>query len=77
MATYQLLFGSVSWPEPDERPTKNPLPVPVPTEKLSVRLPRGVKAHLEEAAEREGITAEAWAERVLARNVRPNGATAH
>ena len=77
MATYQLLFGSVDWPDPDERPKKNPVPSPAPTEKLSVRLPRALKAHLEEAAEREGLTAEAWAEKVLARSIRPNGAAAH
>ena len=76
MATYQLLFGSVDWPDPDVRP-KNPVPTPAPTEKLSVRLPRALKAHLEEAAEREGLSPEAWAEKVLARSIRPNGATAH
>ncbi len=78
MATYQLLFGSVDWPDPDERPQpKNPVPAPERTEKLSVRLPRALKGHVEEAAAREGISPEAWAARVLASTVRPNGAVAH
>ncbi len=78
MATYQLLFGSYEWPDPDEsRSKKNLVPRPEPAEKLNVRLPRALKGHVEEAAAREGISPEAWAEKVLARSVRPNGATAH
>jgi predicted HicB family RNase H-like nuclease len=76
MAMYQLLFGSVDWPEPDERPKNAVVPTPERTEKLSVRVPRALKGYLEEAAEREGLSAEAWAAQVLARSVRPNGATA-
>ncbi len=77
MAIYQLLFGSVEWPEPDERPKKSIVPAPQRTEKLSVRLPRALKGHLEDAAAREGVSAEAWAAQVLARSVRANGAGAH
>jgi hypothetical protein len=77
MATYQLLFGSYTWPETDDRPEKNLVTTPPRTEKLSVRLPQALKADVEEAAEREGITPAMWAEKVLARSIRPNGATAH
>jgi predicted HicB family RNase H-like nuclease len=77
MAVYQLLFGSVEWPEPDERPKNRVIPAPERTEKLNVRLPRALKGYLEEAAEREGVSAETWAAQVLARSVRPNGASAH
>ena len=77
MATHQLLFGRYDWPDDgDDRP-RNPVPAPPRTEKLSVRLPRTLKAHVEEAAAREGVTPDAWAEKVLARSIRPNGATAH
>ncbi len=77
MATYRLLFGSHEWPDPDERPKKNLVPSVARTERLNVRLPRGLKGHVEEAAAREGVTPEAWAENVLSRSIRPNGATAH
>ncbi len=76
MATYQLLFGSYEWPEPDE-PKKNLVPAPDRVEKLNVRLPRALKGHVEEGAAREGISRVAWAAKVLARSIRPNGATAH
>jgi hypothetical protein len=76
MPTYQLLFGSHDWAESDDRPKPYPVSMPPRTEKLSVRLPRALKARLEEAAERDGLTPEAWAERVLSSNVGPNGATA-
>ncbi len=69
MAIHQLLFGSYDWPERDERPKKYPVGMPPRIEKLTVRLPRGLKEHVEEAAERDGISAEAWAAEVLARNV--------
>ena len=76
MPTYQLLFGSHDWPENDDRPRPYPVSMPPRTEKLSVRLPRALKARLEEAAERDGLTPEAWVERVVASNVRPTGASA-
>lgn len=77
MAIYQLLFGAVEWPEPDEHPRKNIVPVPQRTEKLNVRLPRALKGHLEEVAAREGVSAETWVVQVLSRSVRANGAAAH
>lgn len=78
MATYQLLFGSYDWPDPDERPSRlEPAPAPEPVAKLSVRLPRALKGHVEAAAARSGLTPEAWAAEVLAQSIRPNGATAN
>jgi predicted HicB family RNase H-like nuclease len=77
MATHRLLFGAYVWPERDERPEKNPVPAPPRTEKLSVRLPRALKSRVDEAAQREGVTPEAWAQMVLERSIGRNGATAH
>ena len=78
MATYQLLFGSYDWPEPDERPKRLvAVPDPEPVEKLSVRLPRALKGHVEAAAARSGLTPEVWVAEVLAQSIRPNGLTAN
>lgn len=78
MATYQLLFGSHEWPTADDRPARRAAaPAPERTEKLNVRLPRALKRYVEEAASREGLTAEAWAEQVLSRSIRANGAGAN
>ena len=78
MATYQLLFGSYDWPNPDEQPKRLALvPEPQPVEKLSVRLPRALKGHVEAAAARRGLTPEVWAAEVLAQSIRPNGAPAN
>ncbi len=77
MATHRLLFGSYSWPDHDERPEKHAVPVAPRTEKLSIRLPRTLKSRVEEAAGREGVTPEVWAEKVLLRSIGRTGATAH
>ena len=76
MATYQLLFGSHDWSESDDRPKPYPVSMPPRTEKLSVRLPRALKARLEDAAAREGVSPETWAAQVLGQSVPPDGASA-
>ena len=76
MATYQLLFGRYDWRESGDGPNE-PLPAPARTEKLNVRLPWGLKDDVEEAAARDGLTPEAWAEKVLARSIRSDVATAN
>jgi hypothetical protein len=73
MATYSLLFGHAEWPDPTDascRPTQADYE-PLPVERLTVALPVGLKSRLDETAALQGVPAEAWIVRALARSVDP------
>jgi hypothetical protein len=59
--------------EPDV-PEEPPAPGDDLSARITLRLPGGLKAGLEAAAAREGVSANAWIVRALARAVEPRGA---
>jgi hypothetical protein len=74
MATYSLLFGHAEWPDQTARSRRvrsTPEADPAPVERLTVALPVTLKSRLDATAALEGVPAEAWIVRALARSVDP------
>ena len=73
MATYSLLFGHAEWPDSSDscRPAHAVEPEPLPVERLTVALPVGLKSRRDQTAALQGVPAEAWIVRALARSVDP------
>ena len=74
MARYALLFGYLDWPEPDgRRPLAHTLEDAEiePVSRLTLRLPAALKRRVEATAALEGVPADAWIVRSLARSVDP------
>jgi predicted DNA binding CopG/RHH family protein len=67
MALYSLLFGHAEWPE--DRPFDSTQARDVDAldrdERLSVRVPDGLRQRVEASAALEGVPAEAWIVRAL------------
>jgi hypothetical protein len=59
--------------EPD-MPDEPPAPGDDLSARITLRLPEGLKAGIEIAASREGVSANAWIVRALARAIEPRGA---
>ena len=72
MAIYSLLFGHAEWPDADETAARPPAVRPEPqTARLTLRVPEVLKGRLEASAALEGVPAETWIVRALARSVDP------
>jgi HicB family len=64
---YTQLFTRVDWPTPP----RHPVPRPVPTARLSLRVPKALKRRVEASAELEGVAPNEWVVRALSRSVDP------
>ncbi|MBA2475241.1 MAG: hypothetical protein H0V40_04720 [Actinobacteria bacterium] len=72
MAIYSLLFGSVAWPESGRpAPRERSASSPARTERLSLRVPDGLRRRVEASARLEGLPSETWIVHALARSVDP------
>jgi hypothetical protein len=75
MAFHRLPLGYADWPDPEPRPREPHEPVsdlePDPGARLLVRLPAALKRKIEASAALDGVPADVWISRALARSVDP------
>jgi hypothetical protein len=75
MAVYRLPLGYAEWPEPEASAphAAEPLPdlEPVRSTRLLVSLPAALRRKIDDSAALEGVPADVWVSRALARSVDP------
>lgn len=75
MAVYRLPLGYAEWPEPQASPSPvfEPLPdlEPGRTARLLVSLPAALRLKIDASADLEGVPADVWISRALARSIDP------